>query len=307
MSRLPSIIEMLQAGVHLGHKKSRRHPKMEPFIFTTKNEMSIIDLEKTVEYLEKAVAFAKKAASEGKMILFVSTKRQAQALVKQYADACGMPYVNVRWIGGTLTNFAVISKMIKKLKDMKAKMDSGDFAKYTKKEQLELSRTIKELEDTIGGIQNLTRLPDVVFIIDPKRDKTALQESIRKQIPIISLSDTNVNPNEITYPIPANDDAVKAITLLLGCMTDAINEGKANPYVKEMAKPAEVAVEEADIPVVVTEEEVIDELKTEDKLINKAVKEIIKDKEEKEVKEVKKAIHKEKEEARVKEHTPKTK
>lgn len=227
MATLPTLVDMLKSGVHFGHKKSKRHPKMQPFIFTTKGEISIIDLQQTQGYLANAVTYVENLARKGGTILFAGTKRQAQDIIKKQAELCEMPYVNTRWLGGTLTNFAVIGKMIKKFKKLKECQEAGDFSKYTKKEQLDISREIEELESLIGGIQNLTKLPDAVFILDLKKEKTALHESLKRKIPIVAFCDSNTNPQEVDYPIPANDDAVKSIDLIVGLIAQAINEGRA--------------------------------------------------------------------------------
>lgn len=234
--KVPDIVQMLENGVHFGHKKSRRHPKMNEFIFTTRGEICVIDVRQTAVYLQKALDYIEQAASKGENILFVSTKRQAKALVKKYAENCGMPYVTERWIGGTLTNFSVISQLIKKLKKYKDQQASGELAKYTKKEQLDIAREVEELENEIGGIQTLTRTPDVVFILDLKKDSTACQEALRKNIPVVAVCDTNVNPENVTYPIPGNDDAIRSIDMMMSLLAKAVNEGKSRkaPEVKEV-------------------------------------------------------------------------
>ena len=230
--KVPSVVEMLESGLHFGHKKSRRHPKMDEYIFTTRGEICIIDVRKTAAHLQKALDYVEQAASRGENILFVSTKRQAKALVRKYAESCGMPFVTERWIGGTLTNFAVISQLIKKFKKYKDQQATGDLLKYTKKEQLEITREIEELDTAIGGIQTLTRVPDVVFILDLKKDKTAMQEAIRKNVPVVAVCDTNVNPEDVTYPIPGNDDAIRSVELVLSLLAKAVNEGKAKKAVE---------------------------------------------------------------------------
>jgi small subunit ribosomal protein S2 len=225
MPQIPSLVDMLKSGVHFGHKKSRRHPKMEPFIYMTKGEVSIIDLMKTQESLATALDYMSRLASRGGSILFVGTKKQGQSLLKKYAESCGMPYVHLRWLGGTLTNFAVIGKLIKKFKKLKEQKEAGEFQKYTKKEQLDITREIEELDDLIGGISNLTKIPDAVFILDLKKEKTALHEAKRRNVPVVAVCDTNANPEDVDYPIPANDDAVKAIDMILGLVAAAIAEG----------------------------------------------------------------------------------
>ncbi len=227
MFPLPTLVDMLKSGAHFGHKKSKRHPKMSPFIFTTRGEVSIIDLEKTEVLLKEALTYIERLVQRGGVILFVGTKKQGQQIVKKHAISCGMPYVTGRWLGGTLTNYAIISKMIKKYKKLMERSEAGEFVKYTKKEQLDITREIEELEDLIGGISTLSKMPDAVFLLDLKKEKTALREALKKKIPIVALCDTNTNPEEIDYPIPANDDAVKSIEMLVGLMASAVLEGKS--------------------------------------------------------------------------------
>lgn len=225
---IPDLIDMLKSGVHFGHKKSRRHPKMAPYIHTIRNEINIIDLDKTVAMLQTALDFAKDTAKRGGTVLFVGTKKQAQVSVEAAAVACAMPHVTHRWIGGTLTNFTVISRLIKKFKKMKEKMDSGEIAtKYTKKEQLDFSREIDELHSNLGGIQDLTKMPDAMIIVDLIAEGTALREARKKKVPIIALCDTNVNPELVDYPVPCNDDAIKSIEMMMKLFSQAIAEGKA--------------------------------------------------------------------------------
>lgn len=226
MVAIPSLVDMLKSGAHFGHKKSKRHPKMTPFIFTTKDEISIIDLEKTVEYLKRALEFVESTARAGGTILFVGVKNQGKDTIKEKALSCGMPYVHSRWLGGTLTNFLIIGKMIKKYKKYKESIEKGEFAKYTKKEQLDISREVEELDGLIGGIATLTKLPDAIFILDLRKDRTAHAEARRKKIPIVALCDTNTNPETVDYPIPANDDAAKSILMFVGLVADAVNQGR---------------------------------------------------------------------------------
>jgi small subunit ribosomal protein S2 len=227
MQQLPTLVKMLESGLHFGHKRSRRYPKMEPFIFTTKNDINIIDLRLTTEYLERALAQVHNLGQIGATVLFVGTKKQASPLVVKYASACNQPYVASRWIGGTLTNFAIISKMIKKYWNLTGQRDSGELEKYTKKEQLDIVREIEELEDLIGGIKNLSKLPHALFVVDIHHDATAVKEARKKGLPIIALCDTNVNPELINYPIPANDDAVKGLDLILDLVSKSYLEGAA--------------------------------------------------------------------------------
>lgn len=218
---------MLQAGVHFGHQTSKWHPKMRKFIFGSRQGIHIINLEETQKALEETLGYAKKVAMRGGVILFVGTKKQASDLVEKAALSCQMPYVNKRWLGGTLTNFASIASQIRKYKDLKRKHEKGELAKYTKFEQLKISEQIKLLEDKVGGMQELTRIPDAVFILDVKKDKTALSEAVKRGVKVIAVCDSNVDPSEIDYPIPANDDAVKAIELIANLMASAVNEGRS--------------------------------------------------------------------------------
>lgn len=218
--------DMLKSGVHFGHKRSRKHPKMDSYVYATRNDVAIIDLEKTTDKLREALDFLGATGRKGGVVLFVGTKKQASAIIEQAAHECGMPFVANHWIGGTLTNFAVISRMIKKFKKMKEKMESGELAtKYTKKEQLDFTREHDELRMVLGGIQDLTRVPDVLFIVDMKHEGTALREGIRKKIPIVAMCDANANPELVHYPIPSNDDAIKSITMIVSLVAQAINEG----------------------------------------------------------------------------------
>lgn len=227
MADMPSLVDMLKTGMHFGHTTSRWHPKMKQFIFGSRQGMHIINLEKTQEALSGALEFLKGIASRGGVILFVGTKLQAQAPIQKYAEDCGMPYVQNRWLGGTLTNFGQIKQTLKRMKMLKDQRDKGELRKYTKKEQLMISREIEEMEEKFGGIENVTRTPDAVFIIDVKTEKTAVQEAIVMGIPVVALCDTNVNPEGITKVIPGNDDAVKSIELVCKLVCDAIKDGKA--------------------------------------------------------------------------------
>lgn len=225
--QIPSLLELLQAGVHFGHKTSKSHPKMSPFIFGIKNSVHILNLEETQKHLEKALAFLKETAKQGKKILFVGTKKQAKDIVKKCAMDCGMPYATGRWVGGTITNFPVVSTLVQKMKTLRTQRDAGELAKYTKKEQLDFQREIERLEGMVGGLETLTTLPDVLYIWDIRTEETALREAKRKKIPIVAVCDTNINPTGIDYVIPANDDAVKSVELITSLVAVAINEGKA--------------------------------------------------------------------------------
>ncbi|MFH1536760.1 MAG: 30S ribosomal protein S2 [Patescibacteria group bacterium] len=217
-----SLSEMLKAGIHFGHKTAKRHPKMDPFIFGTKKEISVIDLEKTKEALEKAMEVVGQLTEQNKTILFVGSKRQVKAIVKKGATECNMPYINERWIGGLITNFNSVSGTLKKLTKLKKGKESGDWEKYTKKERLQLDREITKLERVVGGIEKMDKIPDMIFIIGVKDEATAIREANNRKIPIIGICDTNANPDKITYPIPANDDAVKSIEYIVGKISEAI-------------------------------------------------------------------------------------
>ncbi|MCW1892482.1 MAG: 30S ribosomal protein S2 [Candidatus Uhrbacteria bacterium] len=225
MPTIPSLLEMLQAGVHFGHQKSKWHPKMKKFIFGERQGIHIIDLEKTQKALEKACAFAKQTAVRGGVILFVGTKKQASDIVVKAAESCGMPYVNKRWLGGTLTNYVNMAHLLRKYKDLKRKVEKGELGKYTKFEQLRFSEQVESYDEKIGGLGNMTRIPDAIFILDIRKDKTALEEATRRGVKVIAVCDSNVNPSDVAYPIPANDDAIKAIELIANTMAGAIKEG----------------------------------------------------------------------------------
>ncbi len=227
MPKLPPLADMLQAGVHFGHQTSKWHPKMKKFIFGSRQGIHIINLEETQKALDAALAYAKKVTMRGGVILFVGTKKQASSIVEKAALGCQMPYVNKRWLGGTLTNFASIATQIRKYKDLKRKHEKGELAKYTKFEQLKISEQIKLLEEKVGGMQELNRIPDAVFILDVKKDKTALTEAVKRGVKVIAVCDSNVDPTDIDFPIPANDDAVKAIEMVANLMSAAIVEGRA--------------------------------------------------------------------------------
>ncbi|MDD4901264.1 MAG: 30S ribosomal protein S2 [Patescibacteria group bacterium] len=222
-----SLEEMLKAGMHFGHRTSKWHPKMEPFIFGSRKGIHIIDLRKTQTMLAAALDYLKKQAREGKSILFVGTKMQVKNALKKTAEEIKMPYVSERWLGGTLTNFAVIRNLVRKYKDLVEKRNSGKLDKYTKKERLDFDREILKLETNVGGLVSLAKTPDVIFIWDIKKEKTALNEALKKNIPLVAVCDTNVNPTGVKYIIPANDDATKGIKLVMALIKEAVEEGKA--------------------------------------------------------------------------------
>jgi len=226
MPEIPSLLEMLKAGVHFGHQISKWHPKMKPYIFTSRNGVHIINLEETQVKLKEALEFVKKNAENGGILLFVGSKKQARSIIEKYAKECGMPYIKERWLGGMITNFSVISKLLRKFKDLKKKRDTGELEKYTKKEQLGFKRKIEDLDKIIGGIENLEKIPEAIFILDIRNEKTAFTEAKKKSIPIVAVCDTNVDPTGVDYIIPANDDATKSIELIVKLIAEAVKEGK---------------------------------------------------------------------------------
>lgn len=239
-----SLLEMLQHGVHFGHQQSRRHPKMDPYIFNTRGGISIINLEKTKTALSQAAAFVRDLVAGGGVIIFVGTKRQARDIVQRSAQAAAMPYVVDRWIGGLFTNFQQVRELIRTLHRLKEERAAGEWNKYTKKEQLDREEEIVRLEKLVGGLSALERLPGAVFIVDVKNDKTAVHEARKVGIPVVAMCDTNVNPLHITYPIPANDDATKSITLITDVMVEAVQAGR-ELYDRNLAAAAKAAAEAA--------------------------------------------------------------
>jgi small subunit ribosomal protein S2 len=226
MPNTPTLVELLQAGVHFGHQTSKWHPKMKKFIFGERQGIHIINLEETQKALEKALAFARQTSARGGIVLFVGTKKQAADIVAKSAMEAGMPYVNKRWLGGTLTNFVNMAQLLRKYRDLKRKLEKGELNKYTKFEQLKFSEQVKSYDDKIGGLIDLLRIPDAVFIFDIRKDKTALEEATRRGVKVLALCDTNVNPKGVDYCIPANDDAVKSIELMSGLVAAAVKEGR---------------------------------------------------------------------------------
>ena len=217
--------ELLEAGAHFGHHTSYWHPKMKKYIFTQRNHIHIIDLEKTVAMLNKAYVFVQDLIASGNTILFVGTKKQAQQAVEEEANKCGMCYVNQRWLGGMLTNFVTIQSRIDHLVRLEDQKQKGEFEQLPKKERLKLEKEVLRLNSQMGGFKEMTTLPGAVFITDPIKDKIALAEARKMNIPVIAIVDTNCNPENIDYPIPANDDAIKAIKLISSKIADAVIEG----------------------------------------------------------------------------------
>jgi small subunit ribosomal protein S2 len=221
-----SMKQLLEAGVHFGHQTRRWNPKMKKYIFTERNGIYIIDLQKTVKKVEEAYSFVKELSANGGTMLFVGTKKQAQDSVKEEAERSGMYFVNQRWLGGTLTNFETIQKRIKRLKDIEKMQEDGTFEVLPKKEVIQLKKELERLEKFLGGIKDMKQLPDALFIIDPRKERIAVAEAKKLHIPIVGIVDTNCDPDEIDYVIPANDDAIRAVKLLTGKIADAILEAK---------------------------------------------------------------------------------
>ena len=240
-----TIKELLEAGAHFGHQTSRWHPKMKRYIFTKRNGIHIIDLEQTASMLDEACEFVKQVTEEGGKILFVGTKKQAQAIIEEEATRCGMYYINQRWIGGVLTNFSTIQNRIDYLVQLEDQQARGDFGRLPKKEALKLGEKIARLNKQMGGFKEMTSLPDIIFIADLSKEKISLAEAQRVGIPVVAIADTNCDPNEIDHPVPANDDAIRAIRLITSKIADAVLEGKAGGMVAPAEETAEVTPEEA--------------------------------------------------------------
>ena len=235
-----SMKQLLEAGVHFGHQTRRWNPKMAPYIFTERNGIYIIDLQKTVKKVDEAYDFLRSVAEEGKSILFVGTKKQAQEAVKEEALKSGMFYVNERWLGGMMTNFATIRKSINRLKELEDMEEDGTFEVLSKKEVLALKREQEKLEKSLGGIKDMEELPGALFIVDPRKERIAVAEAKKLNIPIVAIVDTNCDPDEIDYVIPGNDDAIRAVKLLTSRMADAVIEGRQG----EAGEVVEVATSE---------------------------------------------------------------
>ena len=221
-----SMKQLLEAGVHFGHQTRRWNPKMSRFIFTERNGIYIIDLQKTVKKIEEAYSFIREVAETGKPILFVGTKKQAQDSIKEEAERSGMYYVNERWLGGMLTNYQTIKKRIDRLRELERMQEDGTFDVLPKKEVIGLRHEMEKLEKYLGGIKDMPKMPAAMFVIDPKKERIAIAEAKKLGIPVVATVDTNCDPDEVDFPIPANDDAIRAVKLLAGKMTDAILEGR---------------------------------------------------------------------------------
>lgn len=252
--------QLLEAGVHFGHQTRRWDPKMAEYIFQARNGIHIIDLQKTSKKLDEAYAFVKEQAEEGKTVLFVGTKKQAQECMKEAALKCGMFYIDQRWLGGMLTNFGTIQKRIQRLKDLEAMEQDGTFDVLPKKEVILLKKEMEKLERNLGGIKEMNELPGVIFLVDPKKERIAILEAKKLGIPVVGLVDTNCNPEEVDYAIPGNDDAIRAVKLIADVMANAVIEGKQGesfePEMEEQPVDEEATTIEE---VVASEEEKVEE------------------------------------------------
>ena len=254
--------QLLEAGVHFGHQTRRWDPKMAEYIFQARNGIHIIDLQKTSKKLDEAYAFIKEQAEEGKTILFVGTKKQAQECIKNAAEKCGMYYVDQRWLGGMLTNFGTIKKRVQRLKDLEKMAEDGTFDVLPKKEVILLKKEMEKLERNLGGIKEMDQLPGVIFLVDPKKERIAILEAKKLNIPVVGLVDTNCNPEELDYPIPGNDDAIRAVALIADVMANAVIEGKQGECFETQAEE-EQTVETSENPSM---EEVVEEAESEEKV-----------------------------------------
>ena len=221
-----SMKQLLEAGVHFGHQTRRWNPKMAEYIFTERNGIYIIDLQKSVKKLEEAYNFVRELSAEGKSVLFVGTKKQAQDSVKEEAERAGAYYVNARWLGGMLTNFATIRRRIARLKQLRAMQEDGTFDLLPKKEVIKLNLEIEKLEKFMGGIKDMKDIPDMIFIVDPRKERNCVHEAHTLGIPLVGIADTNCDPEELDYVIPGNDDAIRAVKLIAGAMANAVIEGR---------------------------------------------------------------------------------
>lgn len=247
--------QLLEAGVHFGHQTRRWDPKMAEYIFQARNGIHIIDLQKTSKKLDEAYSFIKEQAEEGKTILFVGTKKQAQECMKEAALKCGMYYIDQRWLGGMLTNFETIRTRVQRLKDLEAMQEDGTFDILPKKEVILLKKEMEKLEKNLGGIKEMEKLPGVIFLIDPKKERIAILEAKKLGIPVVGLVDTNCNPEELDYPIPGNDDAIRAVKLIADVMANAVIEGKQGESFEPEMEQEQVAKTEEPTSI----EEVVEE------------------------------------------------
>lgn len=253
-----SMKSLLETGVHFGHRTRKWNPRMKPYIFTERNGIHIIDLQQTLEALTEVYELVRDRVAEGGRVLFVGTKRQAQETIELEAKRCGMPYVNARWLGGTLTNWRTIRSRIDELETLERRRDAGEFELLTKKEALSLHRRIDKLEGRLGGIREMATVPELLFVVDVRREETAIHEANLLGIPVIALVDTNCNPENVDYVIPSNDDAIRAIKLMVSKIADAVLEGKA--LRKDVEEEKDVTEDlEAMVAAEVTDEELLGE------------------------------------------------
>jgi small subunit ribosomal protein S2 len=238
--------QLLEAGVHFGHQTRRWNPKMAPYIYMERNGIYIIDLQKTVKKLEEAYSFVRDTAANGGTLLFVGTKKQAQDAVKEEAERVGMYFVNARWLGGMLTNFKTMRTRIDRLQQLRKMQEDGTFDMLPKKEVIKLTGEIAKLEKYLGGVKEMRRLPSALFVIDPRKERNAIAEARKLRIPIVAIVDTNCDPDEVDYPIPGNDDAIRAIRLISATMANAVQEGRqgADAEAPEAAPEASAEVKE---------------------------------------------------------------
>ena len=242
MATVVSMKALLESGVHFGHRTNKWDPRMRPFIFTERNGIHIIDLQQTVKSLNTAFGIVRDVVAQGGTVLFVGTKRQAQETVKEEAMRCGMPYITERWMGGLLTNWVTFFQRMTEMERMERMRDTGEIKRLTKKEGLLIEREINRLLVRLSGIRNMKKLPDVLFVVDVMREETAIKEANKLGIPVIALVDTNCNPNGVDYVIPSNDDAIRAIKLLVGKVSDAVLEGRAFRKEEEVMDAAAAAM-----------------------------------------------------------------
>jgi small subunit ribosomal protein S2 len=245
--------QLLEAGVHFGHQTRRWDPKMAEYIFQARNGIHIIDLQKTSKKIDEAYSFMKEQAEEGKTVLFVGTKKQAQECVKEAAEKCGMYYVDQRWLGGMLTNFGTIRNRIDRLNELETMQEDGTFDVLPKKEVILLKKEMEKLEKNLGGIKEMKEVPGVMFVVDPKKERIAILEARKLGIPVVGLIDTNCNPEDVDYAIPGNDDAIRAVKLITDVMANAVIEGRQGESLDSEVEQEDVLSESTDAPISIEE------------------------------------------------------
>lgn len=226
MPQIPSLVDMLKAGIHFGHQTSKWHPKMRQYIYSSRHGIHILDLEKTTVELTRALTFIREVVAAGGLVLFTSLKKQANQLMREAAENTGMPFIVERWLGGVFTNWGVISKLIQRFEKLEGEQARGAWAQYTKKEQIELTKDLDRLRLTVGGIRTMTKLPDIVFLVGVREGKNAIREARKVGVPVVGVTDTDTNPSQIQYVIPGNDDALRSLQMIVGLVQDAIKEGQ---------------------------------------------------------------------------------